>query len=139
MTFLPSSRVAPIRAAVRLCPDCPSARETIKFKTRLFESLAGPELKARNNTRWTPFAHTLFGVAHGSASLDATGPLINFSEKASDNAFAIALGGGIDFRVAGRFSLRGSVDYNPVFFGSKDTIATHRQDFVRISVGVLFH
>ena len=127
------------QALVRACPDCPTAAGTVRLKTRLFESMGGPEVKARNNTRWTPFAHTLFGLAHSTSTFNVTGPTANFSQRASDGAFAMAMGGGVDFRVADRFSLRSSVDYNPVFFGPNDTVANHRQDFVRFSVGVLFH
>ncbi|MGH9764671.1 MAG: hypothetical protein ACREDR_19325 [Blastocatellia bacterium] len=127
------------QAPIRFCSTCPIELGFLHFRTRMFESMGGPEVKARNSTRWTPFGHTLLGVAHATARITATSNSVNLSEVRSDNAFAMAMGGGIDFRIATRVSLRFSVDYNPVFFGSNDTVASHRQDFVRFSIGVLFH
>ena len=104
--------------------------------TRIYNFLAGPEFKARNSTRFTPFAHALGGVAHTSATFTTPGPAFNLLLNKSDNSFAMALGGGLDIRASKRVSFRALMDYNPVFV--KDSTGD-RRDFVRFSLGVLFH
>jgi opacity protein-like surface antigen len=116
-------------------PTCITATQDSRLKTRLYNFLAGPEFKARNSTRFTPFAHALAGVAHTSATFTSTGPTLNFLLKKSDNSFAMALGGGLDIRAGKRVSFRGSLDYNPVF--TRDS-GRDRRDLVRISAGFLF-
>ena len=117
-------------------PTCTTVTQDFQFKTRVYNFLAGPELKARNSTRFTPFAHVLGGVAHTSATFTTPGPTFNFLLKKSDNSFAMALGGGIDIRASKRVSFRGLMDYNPVFVHDS---TSGTRDLVRISLGVLIH
>jgi outer membrane protein with beta-barrel domain len=116
-------------------PTCTTVTQDFQFKTRVYNFLAGPEFKARNGTRFTPFAYALAGVAHTSATF-STGPTLNSLLKKKDNGFAMAVGGGLDIRAGKRASFRGSIDYNPVF--THDS-GTDRRDLLRISLGVLFH
>jgi opacity protein-like surface antigen len=116
-------------------PTCLTVTQDNHLKTRVYNFLAGPEFKARNSTRFTPFAYALVGVAHTSATFTTPGPTVNLFLKNSDNGFAMALGGGLDVRASKRVSLRGSMDYNPVFLGN----STGTRDLVRISLGLLFH
>lgn len=123
---------------VSLCnPVCITATQDIKFKTRVYNFLAGPEFKPRNSTRVTPFAHILGGLAHTSANFTTQGPPLNLSLGNSHTNFAMALGGGLDIRATKRVSFRGQMDYNPVFI--PNSTFEGRRDFVRISLGVLFH
>ena len=115
-------------------PTCTTVTQDVQFKTRVYNFLAGPEFKARNSTRFTPFAYALGGVAHTSAGFTSTGPL-NFLLKKSDNVPALAVGGGLDIRAGKRVSFRGTIDYNPMFI--RDS-GSDRRDLVRISLGVLF-
>ncbi|HEY0764371.1 MAG TPA: outer membrane beta-barrel protein [Pyrinomonadaceae bacterium] len=117
-------------------PACTTATQDFQLKTRVYNFLAGPEFKARNSTRFTPFAHALAGVAHTSATFTTPGPTFNLLLKKSDNSFALALGGGLDIRASKRVSFRGVLDYNPIFVN--DPISG-RRDFLRLSLGVLFH
>ena len=117
-------------------PGCTTATQDFQLKTRVYNFLAGPEFKARNSTRFTPFAHVLGGVAHTSATFTTPGPTFNLLLKKSDNSFAMALGGGLDIRASKRVSFRALMDYNPVFVHDS---ASGRRDFVRFSLGVLFH
>ena len=117
-------------------PGCTTATQTFQLKTRVYNFLAGPEFKARNSTRFTPFAHLLGGVAHTSATFTPPGPTFNLLLKKSDNSFAMALGGGLDIRASKRVSFRAMMDYNPVFVHDS---ASDTRDFVRFSLGVLFH
>lgn len=83
--------------------------------------LFGPTLASHSNESFTPFAHALFGVAHSSGG------------GFSDNAFAMALGGGVDVKVASHVAIRlGQFDYLMTRFSS----AT--QNNFRYSAGVVF-
>ena len=117
-------------------PACTTVTQDFQLKTRVYNFLAGPEFKARNSTRFTPFAHVLGGVAHTSATFTTPGPTFNLLLKKSDNSFALGLGGGLDIRASKRVSFRAMMDYNPVFVHDS---AGGRRDFVRFSLGVLFH
>jgi opacity protein-like surface antigen len=116
-------------------PTCTTSTQDFQFKTRLYNFLVGPEVKARNSTRFSPFAHALAGVAHTSATFTTTSPTLSLLLKKSDNSFAMAFGGGLDIRASKRVSFRGIVDYNPVFI--RDS-GSDRRDLVRFSLGVLF-
>lgn len=131
--FNDESKSGPITACT---PTCTTVTQPFQLETRVYNFLAGPEFKARNSTRFTPFAHVLGGVAHTSAEFTTPGPTFNLLLKQSDNSFAMALGGGLDIRATKRVSFRGSLDYNPVFVN--DSIVGTR-DFLRLSLGILFH
>ena len=90
---------------------------SVKDHTFLF----GPTIASRSSDKFTPFAHALFGVTHESA----TG-------FASDNAFAMALGGGVDLGVR-NFAIRiGQFDYLMTRFGGMS------QNNFRYSAGIVF-
>ena len=117
-------------------PTCTTVTQDHQFKTRVYNFLGGPELKARNSTRFTPLVYALAGVAHTSATFTSSGPTLNLFLKNSDNSFAMALGGGLDIRATKRVSFRATMDYNPVFINDSNT---GTRDFVRLSLGVLIH
>ena len=122
--------------ALTFCnPTCITATQDFKLKSRVYNFLAGPEFKARNSTRFTPFAHALAGVAHSSAKFSSNSPTFNLLFERSDNSFAMALGGGLDIRAGKRVSFRASMDYNPVFIGDP---GSGTRDLVRFSLGALF-
>ncbi|HXD32550.1 MAG TPA: outer membrane beta-barrel protein [Pyrinomonadaceae bacterium] len=125
------------RTAVIGCtPVCTTVTQDFQIKTRVYNFLVGPEFRARNRTRFTPFAHVLAGVAHTSANFTTTGPTFNVIGKRSDNGFAMAMGGGLDIRASKRVSFRAQMDYNPIFIGSDNKGS---RDLARVSLGVLFH
>lgn len=117
-------------------PACTTVTQDVQIKTRVYNFLAGPEFKARNSTRFTPFAHVLAGVAHTSASFTTPGPTFNIIARRSENGFAMAMGGGLDIRASKRVSFRAQMDYNPIFINSDPRGS---RDLARISLGVLFH
>ena len=122
---------------VSICnPTCTTVTQDAQLETRLYNLLAGPEFKARNHTRLTPFAYALGGFAHTTAEFTTPGPTLNLVVNETRNSFAMALGGGLDLRATKRVSIRTSMDYNPVFLSDS---AGGRRDFLRISLGVLFH
>ena len=117
-------------------PVCATVIQDFQLKTRVYNFLAGPEFKARNSTRFTPFVHALGGVAHTSATFTTPGPTNILFLRKNDTSFAMALGGGLDIRASKRVSFRALMDYNPVFVNDS-TVGT--RDFFRFSFGVLFH
>jgi hypothetical protein len=92
--------------------------------------LFGPRVTLHHIGRVNPFAEALFGTAHGNANL--------FQTVNSHNAFATALGGGFDYRINHRFSLRPvELDYLltrfPEALTGRDT-----QNNLRVSTGIVF-
>lgn len=125
------------RGPITSCtPTCTTVTQDFQLKTRVYNFLAGPEFKARNSSRFTPFAHVLVGVAHTSANFTTPGPTFNLLLKNSETGFAMALGGGLDIRGTKRVSFRAQMDYNPVFIQDS---TRGRRDLARFSLGVLFH
>jgi len=124
-------------ATVIVCnPACTTTFQTIQFRTRVYNFLAGPELKARNHTRFTPFVYALGGLGHTHARFDAPGPTSNLFLRKSTNDFAMALGGGLDLRLTKRTGIRASMDYNPIFTGDS---SGGTRNLLRMSLGILFH
>ena len=125
------------RGPVAACsPTCTTVTQDFQFKTRVYNLLAGPEIKARNSTRFTPFVHALGGFAHTTATFTTPGPTHILFVRRNDTSFAMALGGGLDIRASNRVSFRAMMDYNPVFVNDS-TVGT--RDFFRFSLGILFH
>jgi hypothetical protein len=68
-------------------PPCPPVTQSAELNPRLSNFLAGPEFKWRNHTRFTPFAHALFGVAHTTVTFSTAGPAGNVSKGDDDTGF----------------------------------------------------
>ena len=93
--------------------------------------LFGPRFSYRRHERITPFAQTLFGVAHASGS--------GFGTTASNNAFAASFGGGVDIKLSHRFSFRpAQVEYLMTRFPEAST-GRVTQNNLRVSTGIVFH
>jgi opacity protein-like surface antigen len=73
--------------------------------------------------RWEPWAHALFGGGH----------LLPQTAGNSKNALAITAGGGVDYRLYARLSLRGEADYVYTRFFSQS-----QNDF-QASAGIVIH
>src|SRR5215813_9000406 len=93
--------------------------------------LFGPRFSYRKFERVTPFAQTLFGVAHASGS--------GFGTTATSNAFAASFGGGVDVKLFHRLSWRpAQVEYLLTRF-AETTNSRETQNNLRVSTGVVFH
>ena len=79
--------------------------------------LVGPRISASVG-RFTPYGQILFGVAH----LGAIG--------SSDTAFAQAVGGGLDYQIAGPLAWRNQLDY------LRTSLFNGTQNNVRLSTGL---
>jgi opacity protein-like surface antigen len=96
----------------------------VKTKDHFF--LFGPTVRTTGSDRANVFAHALFGAAHASGEIAGA--------TATDNAFAMALGGGLDLKTSRNISLRvGQFDYLYSHFGGE------KQNNFRYSAGVVFH
>jgi opacity protein-like surface antigen len=97
--------------------------------------LFGPRVSYRRFGRVTPFGEVLFGVAHTGGGVISTN---------SQNGFAMTVGGGVDYRVSSRFSIRPlKVDYLLTRFNEFDTNTfnttnTQTQNNLRVSTGIVF-
>ncbi len=75
------------------------------LNTNLTSFLFGPTVAYRTRSKLTPFAHCLFGVSHISIS--------GFGDTGSQNAFGMAVGAGLDYRINKTFSIRAAqFDYS---------------------------
>jgi opacity protein-like surface antigen len=94
--------------------------------------LFGPRVSYRSYRHFTPFGEALFGVAHAGASIAG-------GASGSQNAFAMAIGGGVDYRINNRFSLRPlQVDYLMTRF-PEGTRNNQTQNNLRASTGIVIH
>ena len=103
---------------------------TFDVDADIHQFLGGVEFKDNaKETKVKPFAHVLAGVAHTRG--DVSGPGVSFDE--SENDFAAAVGGGIDFRLNDRVDFRAiQVEWNPV---RSDGETSHN---FRIGIGIIF-
>jgi len=93
--------------------------------------LFGPRVSYHRFSRVTPFGEVLFGVAHTGASV--------LNTTNSQNAFAMTVGGGLDYRVSSHFSIRAAkVDYLLTRFNELNTTNTQSQNNLRVSTGIVF-
>ena len=128
------------RLTVEHCSQtsCTTSSQDFRVNKRAFYLMAGPEIKWRNKTRLTPFAHTLFGVARSTADFSTADALLTHSDSDTRTGFAAAFGGGLDIRLSKRFSIRGMMDYTAAFLGYNDESSSSRQNHVRFSIGIVF-
>ena len=92
--------------------------------------LFGPRVSYRHWSRVTPFGQVLFGVGHSGAGLFAT--------LGAQNAFALSVGGGVDFRVKEHWAIRPiAIDYLRTRF-SEQNDGTLVQNNTRYSTGIVF-
>ncbi|HEY6128287.1 MAG TPA: outer membrane beta-barrel protein [Candidatus Acidoferrum sp.] len=94
--------------------------------------LFGPRVSLHRDWRITPFGHVLFGVAH-------IGGDNGLAFSSSNNSFAMTVGGGVDFKLSHRFSIRAvQVDYLMTRFNELG-LGAQNQNNLRVSTGVVFH
>ena len=102
----------------------------IKNSLQRYMFLVGPQFSFPEITRVTPFAHALFGAALDLTQVDVSGIR---QGSASAGAFAMAMGGGMDFRINSFVNLRlFQTDYVLTTFGGG------AQSNFRVSTGVVF-
>ena len=110
------------------CISLPCPAPTVSFDTKVHTFLLGPQVSFRAG-RFTPFAHALFGLGHTSVHIDSPFSTVG---TISNNAFAMALGGGVDINMTSRLAWRVQPDYLQT-----DFLHTTQKNF-RISTGLVF-
>jgi hypothetical protein len=119
-------------------PPCSPVTQSADINPKLFDFVAGPEIKWRNRSRFTPFAHALFGLARTTATFKTTGSALILSATDSDTGFEMKFSGGFDLRITRRVSFRGMLTYGQAFIGS-NALPRQRVNQEGWSSGILFH
>lgn len=102
--------------------------------------LFGPKITVRNNSRFTPFGHILFGVAKTQATLTGLDEFVGVTDK----GFAMVMGGGLDIKLGDRVAIRAAqVDHleGRLFSDFNFTLTLKRlpQDNIRFSTGIVIN
>ena len=94
--------------------------------------LFGPRVTYRKGGRFEPFGEVLFGGAHASVTVTGT--------TVTDNAFALAVGGGADYKLSDRIVIRlGQADFlYTKFSATKFGFGSDHQNDARIQAGIIF-
>jgi opacity protein-like surface antigen len=93
--------------------------------TKVHTYMFGPVVRLTNASKFTPFAHVLFGGGHISGEVAGV--------SASDNGFTWAGGGGLDVNLNSRVAVRAAqADFLQTRFGGDS------QNNFRYSAGVVF-
>jgi hypothetical protein len=116
---------------------------TLDSTGRAYTYLFGPRLSYRNASRFTPFVQGLVGGIR-AGEVDATGCVgsPDCIVLPIQNALAVAVGGGLDFRLTRHFSLRPvqaeymMTRFADVAYGSTGKATT--QNDLRLSSGIVF-
>jgi opacity protein-like surface antigen len=104
----------------------------------LFTYMFGPVLKARAG-KFEPFAEVLLGGAHTNFYANACTAGICGAKSPTNNAFSMAVGGGVDIAVSQHFGIRlVDADYVLTRFGNNFTGGNNSQSNFRFQTGVQF-
>lgn len=105
----------------------------------LFTYMFGPQIKYRAG-KLEPFAEVLLGGAHSNFYANGCTRIgICGSKSPSNNAFSMAIGGGVDIAVSPKFAIRlVDADYDLTRFGNNFTGGNNSQSNFRFQTGVQF-
>lgn len=118
------SGVADIGGYSRATPPTLGSRTLVTY-------LFGPRVSINRYGRVTPFGQVLVGVAHAGGRYLTTG--------GSQNPFAAAIGGGLDWRWTNHIRVRAAeVDYLLTHFSEVANNYTQVQNNLRVSTGLVF-
>jgi hypothetical protein len=105
----------------------------------LFTYMFGPQFK-KHSGRWQPFGEALFGAAHSNTFASIASTITGVASTSSNNnAFAMAFGGGLDYKLGRNVQIRPfEVDYLYTRFGVNGTKYTGNQNNFRYVGGLNF-
>lgn len=106
----------------------------------LITYMFGPVVKYRIN-KFEPFGELLFGASHTNLYSNACTANVGLctSSSPTTTAFTMALGGGVDLRVAHRLAVRlFDVDYVPQHFTNNFSGGNSLQSSLRVQTGLQF-
>lgn len=95
--------------------------------------LFGPQVTIPAGDRVVPFVHALFGVAHGKITSSSTVDAALGSLEATDNAFAMKLGGGIDVKLHKNVGWRTELG----LLHTRFQLDTNSQNHLRLATGLV--
>lgn len=98
---------------------CPTTGCPTNIHTHIDNFLFGPRASVSVGS-WRPFAEALFGVGH-----------ISTNGLGSDNSFATALGGGLDYKIIRPIAVRVQLDY------VHTSLFSSTQNNVRVGTGIV--
>jgi opacity protein-like surface antigen len=102
----------------------------------VFPFIFGPRFTYRRSERFTPFAQALFGGGHAGGTLYTRTFRQGSAPPSARNAFAMAVGGGLDVNLSQHFAIRAfQADW---FFTEFPNGVTNHQHNLRLSAGVVF-
>src|SRR6266481_8568850 len=109
-------------------------------KFSLYNITGGPQLRFPSSSKFTPFAHVLAGMARQNLTETFTGGATNFTDH--NSSFTMNLGGGVDYKLNGRFAWRiAQFDYNPIFLRDRTfnsvTFSDRTLNGFRFSTGIV--
>ncbi len=111
--------------------DVRSSRDSLS----VFPFIFGPRFSYRRSQRVTPFVQGLFGGGHAGGTLYTRTFREGSAPPSARNAFAMALGGGLDVNLSRHFAIRAfQADW---FFTQFPNGATNHQHNMRLSAGVV--
>ena len=97
--------------------------------------LFGPKFSHRGD-RWTPFMQFLFGAAHAKADVSTSVPGFFSAASFHENAFAMALGGGVDLKLNKHLAWR--VLQGDYLFTKFQDGNNNNQNNIRAATGLVF-
>ena len=107
----------------------------VEADLRIHSFMGGIRFSARQNPQIVPFGQALFGLVHGSASVEGSttvaGRTLTVDESESDSDAAFELGGGVNVGLSNTFGLRFAASYFRV-------IEDGASNSVRFAVGAVF-
>ncbi len=109
-------------------------------KFSLYNITGGPQLRFPSSSKLTPFAHAFAGIARRNLTETFTGGTANFTDH--NTSFTMNLGGGVDYKLNGRFAWRiAQFDYNPIFLRNRTlntvTFPSRTLNGFRFSTGIV--
>lgn len=124
-------------------PNFPTGA-TARAQGNVFTYLFGPQIKV-HSPKIQPFVHALFGGAHSNVYANAfknvclPGSLVcGFSTAPSNNAFAMAFGGGVDIPIGHVVAIRpAEIDY--LYTNFTNQFNRSNQNNFRYSGGIVFN
>jgi len=106
------------------------------LRVNVHSFMAGPQITGRFDAPLDVFGHALFGVVQSREKIRDGNDYINFDPE---NLFAMALGGGLDWKIGDNLAIRApQIDYFPFYQGGNDYLESFWIKNLRISAGVVF-
>ena len=110
-----------------------------QFSLTLTSYQAGPRVRLRTDTRFTPYGQFLVGGGHAGGTIYTKSLGFGIAPIGANNSFLFTLGGGADLKLSRRISLRlVQAEYLHSEFLNGSTIG-HQQNNMRLSAGAVFN